>query len=63
MKKLNNNIILDTDSYKMSHFKQYVPGTSQMMSYFESRGGPYSECTLFGLQYLLHEYLSDPITT
>src|SRR5690606_9454690 len=60
--KLKNSIILDTDSYKLSHFAQYKPGTSKMMSYFESRGGEYTECTLFGLQYLLHEYLSEEIT-
>jgi nicotinamide phosphoribosyltransferase len=57
------NPLLDTDSYKLSHWNQYPAGTTQMMSYFESRGGSYQECTLFGLQYLLHEYLSRPITS
>ncbi len=59
---LNYNPILDTDSYKLSHWLQYPEGTDHMMSYLEARGGEFEECTLFGLQYLLHEYLSKPIT-
>lgn len=59
---LSYNPILDVDSYKLSHWPQYPEGTDYMMSYLESRGGEFPECTLFGLQYLLHEYLSKPIT-
>lgn len=58
---LKYNPILDTDSYKLSHWNQYPADTEYMMSYFESRGGEFSESTLFGLQYLLHEYLSKPL--
>lgn len=54
--------VADTDSYKLSHWNQYPPGTSRMMSYFEARGGEFAECTLFGLQYLLHEYLAQTVT-
>ncbi len=54
--------LTDTDSYKLSHWNQYPAGTTRMMSYFESRGGEFESCTLFGLQYLLHEYLSRPVT-
>jgi len=61
-KPLAYSLITDTDSYKFSHWRQYPENTTQMMSYFESRGGPLSECTLFGLQYLMHEYLSQAIT-
>jgi len=32
------NIILTSDSYKISHWKQYPPGTEYVYSYFESRG-------------------------
>jgi len=32
------NPILATDSYKVSHYKQYPPGTKRVFSYFESRG-------------------------
>jgi nicotinamide phosphoribosyltransferase len=59
---LNYNIILDVDSYKLSHWNQYPKGVGYMMSYLEARGGEFDECTLFGLQYLLHAYLSKPIT-
>lgn len=57
-----NNLILDTDSYKYSHWLQYPPNTSYMFSYLESRGGKYSQTVFFGLQYLLTQYLSNPIT-
>jgi nicotinamide phosphoribosyltransferase len=58
----NNNIILLTDSYKVSHYKQYPPNTKTVYSYFESRGGMFSETVFFGLQYFLKEYLSTPVT-
>lgn len=59
---LNNNIILDADSYKYSHPWQFPPNTTGMYSYFESRGGRYGSTLFFGLQYLLKEYLSKTIT-
>lgn len=53
-----NNICCLTDSYKVSHYKQYPPGTKQVYSYFESRSGSaYSATTFFGLQYWLKQYL------
>jgi nicotinamide phosphoribosyltransferase len=57
---LNN--INDTDSYKPSHFLLYGLGLDYMESYLASRGGEYDVCTLFGLQYIQHRYLSKPIT-
>lgn len=59
---LNYNPILDTDSYKLSHWNQYPPGLTGMMSYFESRGGEFDHCTVFGLQYLLEKFLTTRIT-
>jgi nicotinamide phosphoribosyltransferase len=59
---METNLILDTDSYKASHWLQYPPGTEGMYSYFESRGGRWGETVFFGLQYLLKEYLSKPVT-
>lgn len=56
------NIILDTDSYKHSHWKQYPEGTEFIYSYAESRGGLFSETVVFGLTYYLKKYLSRPIT-
>jgi len=60
---LEYNLLTDTDSYKLSHWEQYPSGLKGMMSYFESRGGEFETCTLFGLQYLLHSVLSKRITT
>ena len=54
--------ILDTDSYKLSHWVQYPPKTTNMFSYFESRGGTGDKTLFFGLQYYLKKYLSTPIT-
>lgn len=62
IRPLPYNLVADTDSYKFSHWNQYPAGTRRMMSYFESRGGPFPTCTLFGLQYLLHQYLAQPLT-
>jgi nicotinamide phosphoribosyltransferase len=56
------NLVAATDSYKVTHFKQYPPKTTQMFSYIESRGGVYGETKFFGLQYLLKTWLENPIT-
>jgi len=32
------NILCLTDSYKVTHWPQYPPGTQTVYSYFESRG-------------------------
>lgn len=57
-----SNLILDTDSYKASHWLQYPPDTVNVFNYLESRGGSYEKTVFFGLQYLLKEYLSKPVT-
>jgi len=51
------NIILLTDSYKVSHHKQYPPKTETVYSYYESRGGRWRDVVFFGLQYYLKHYL------
>lgn len=56
------NYANDTDSYKLSHFLLYPDDMEYMESYFESRGGEFDKCTLFGMQYISHKYLSRPIT-
>jgi nicotinamide phosphoribosyltransferase len=58
---MNTNLILDVDSYKVSHWLQYPPETTAMYSYVESRGGKYPVTVFFGLQYILKRYLSQPI--
>jgi nicotinamide phosphoribosyltransferase len=57
------NLILNTDSYKYSHFAQYPPETASISAYVESRrGGDYDVTLFFGLQMFLKEYLSRPVT-
>ena len=60
--KLTKNLILNTDSYKVSMFKQYPVGTTGVYSYIESRGGRYDKTVFFGLQAFIKEYLLTPIT-
>jgi nicotinamide phosphoribosyltransferase len=60
--KLAKNLILNTDSYKVSMFKQYPAGTTGVYSYIESRGGRYDSTVFFGLQAFIKEYLLEPIT-
>lgn len=52
-----DNILLCTDSYKVTHHFQYPEGTTQVYSYFESRGGKFPTVTFFGLQYILKKWL------
>ena len=59
---MKNNIILNTDSYKSSHWLQYPAGTKFVSSYVESRGGRWDKTVFFGLQALIKEYLTTPIT-
>jgi len=58
-----DNIILATDSYKVSHYRQYPPDTEYVYSYFESRGGKFDEVVFFGLQYFIKRYLSGVVVT
>ncbi|CAH8526901.1 unnamed protein product [Dicrocoelium dendriticum] len=58
-----DNIILLCDSYKVSHYAQYPPGTEEVYSYFESRGGRFPETVFFGLQYILLRSLTGPVVT
>lgn len=48
---------------EVSHYVQYPPGTTEVYSYFESRGGKFSETVFFGLQYILKKYLVGPVIT
>ena len=60
---IETNILLMTDSYKVSHYRQYPPGTTRVFSFFESRGGRYPEVLFFGLQYLIKKYLMGKVVT
>jgi len=57
------NLILQTDSYKFTHWKQYPPSTEFVYSYLESRGGMFAQTLFFGLQYYLKEYLHGQVVT
>ncbi|MFZ5636245.1 MAG: nicotinate phosphoribosyltransferase [Pseudomonadota bacterium] len=56
-----DNLLLNTDSYKASHWLQYPPDTDATFFYVESRGGVHDRTVFFGLQAILKEYLSKPI--
>lgn len=56
------NLILNTDSYKLSHFLGYPEGLTHVYSYAESRGGKYPKVLFLGLQAFIKEYLMKPIT-
>ena len=54
----NYNLLLQTDSYKISHHLQYPSKTEVVHSYLEARqGGLHPETVFFGLQYILKKYL------
>lgn len=58
------NLVLATDSYKLTHHAQYPPGTEVVYSYLESRAGaehPYT--VFFGLQSILRRYLAGVVVT
>jgi nicotinamide phosphoribosyltransferase len=59
---MKNNIILLTDSYKLTQYNQYPETMIYMHDYMESRGGIGDSIQFFGLQYYLKKYLSTPIT-
>lgn len=60
---MSKNIILATDSYKVTHHSMYPQGTKYVYSYFEARpGAQYKETVFFGLQGLLQKYLTTPVT-
>ena len=56
------NLLVNTDSYKPSHYLQYPPGTEVVSSYVESRGGRWKRLLFFGLQMFIKNYLLRPIT-
>jgi len=58
-----DNLILATDSYKTSHYKQYPTGTERVTSYIEARvGGEFDKVLFFGLQAFIRRYLTQRVT-
>lgn len=58
------NRIIDTDSYKASHWLQYPPNTTRAFFYLESRGcdRSWDDTVFFGLQYILKKYFTEQFT-
>jgi nicotinamide phosphoribosyltransferase len=58
------NRVIDTDSYKASHWLQYPPKTEFVHSYLESRGSErdWQHTVFFGLQYILKRYFLERFT-
>lgn len=52
-----------TDSYKISHWRQYPSGTEKILSYLESRGGKWAETVFFGAQYMVAAFLEGIVCT
>ncbi|TDQ61815.1 nicotinamide phosphoribosyltransferase [Maritalea mobilis] len=59
---MRTNPILNTDSYKASHFLQYPEGVTTVYSYIEARGPKDHDLLFFGLQMFIKSYLTTPIT-
>lgn len=57
-----NSIIFDTDSYKVSMWKQYPEGTEIVYSYIEARGGIFDETVMLGTQVFRKEVLEVLVT-
>lgn len=62
---LTENLALNTDSYKTSHWLQLPPGTTTMYSYGESRGSDqgYTKVVQWGMLAILKKFFLKPITT
>ena len=59
---MKTNIMLNTDSYKVSMWKQYPAGTEYVYSYIESRGGKYDRVEFLGVQAFAKELAATCIT-
>lgn len=55
---MQHNALLQTDGYKLTHWRQYPKDTEIVYSYLESRGGMFKRTVQVGLQYYLKEYLA-----
>lgn len=48
-----DSIVIDTDAYKVSMYKQYPAGTEYVNSYIEARTNPWAKTTWYGLEHIL----------
>jgi len=56
------NTLLNTDSYKSSHYLQYPPQSTYVSSYIEARKATSKRLLFFGLQAFIKAYLLTPFT-
>ncbi|MGE3624521.1 MAG: nicotinamide phosphoribosyltransferase domain-containing protein, partial [Bdellovibrionales bacterium] len=64
------NTLVNADSYKISHWRQYPEGTEYVSSYIEPRSSRFAKAfgkendyaLFFGLQAFLKDYLTKPVT-
>ncbi len=60
---LLGNAILNTDSYKLSHYTFEEEGTTGDYAYIEARkGGDFDDVTFFGPQYYILYFMTKPVT-
>lgn len=59
----NDNLLMLTDSYKVTHWPQYPKNTTRVTSYLESRGGLFDNTLFYGLQIILKKYLQGKVIT
>lgn len=60
---MRRNIVLDTDAYKLTHWKQYPKGLTKLYSYAEARkGGKSDKVLFFGLQAIIKQNLMITVT-
>ena len=60
---LRLNPILNTDSYKLTHWWQYPPNTRFIYSYLCSRGGFFDHAEVAGLQYIVKANFAGKVFT
>jgi len=58
-----NNIVVDTDAYKLMHWLFRKPGTTFLYNYGEARGGEFPKVILFGLQAIILEHFEGIVVT
>lgn len=60
---MRKQIIIDTDSYKITHWKQFPENITKMYSYGESRvNSVYPEVCFFGLRMVIKDHFMQKVT-
>ncbi|KGH57303.1 nicotinate phosphoribosyltransferase [Oenococcus oeni IOEB_8417] len=60
---MKENLLLDTDAYKLTHYLQYPKGLTKLYSYAEARpGSRFNTVSWFGLQMIIADHLLGKVT-